>query len=134
MKAKELLNEIAHRQKMIALKMEQLERLRLMCDVKSVSYDVERVQGSPTRENSAIIEYIQMKSDIDAYVAETARMKRTVMNALDNITNDQLVKIIYDYYFSDKSFMQISNDLDITPRRVQQLHGTALAQLNKYIS
>lgn len=134
MKSKDLLNEIAHRQKMIVLKLEQLDRLRTMCGVKSVSYDVERVQGSPTRENSAIIEYIQMKSDIDDYVAETARMKRTVMTALDNFSNEQIVKIIYEHYLNGKSLVQISTDLGMTLRRVQQLNGTALAQLNKYIS
>lgn len=131
MKAKEILNEIRRRDEILALKMEELENLRLLCDVKSVNYDVERVQGSPTRENSAIIEYIQMKDEIAEYVAETIRMKRAVMTELDKFTNPQMVKIVYDRYFHGKTFEQIAEDLQISERRVQQLNGSALSELNR---
>lgn len=131
MKAKEILNEITRRDKLLALKMEELESLRLLCDARSIRYDTEKVQGSPTRENSAIIEYIQMKDDIADYVAETIRMKRAVMTELDKFTNMQMVKIIYEHYFSGKSFAQIAEELQISERRVQQLNGSALSELNR---
>lgn len=134
MKSKDLLNEITKRDKIIALKLEELERLRLMCDVRSVNYDTEKVQGSPTKENTAIIEYIQLKQDIDEYMAETFKLKRKIMTALDEINKDEYVSIIYGHYFFGKTFDDIATEMHVSPRRVFQMHGVALLELDKNIS
>lgn len=134
MKAKDILNEIVKRDKIIALKLEELERLRLMCDVRSVSYDTEKVQGSPIKENTAIIEYIQLKEDIDAYMAETFKLKRQIISALDKVDKDEYVSIIYSHYFFGKTFGNIALEMNVSDRRVLQMHGMALLELDKNIS
>lgn len=134
MKAKDILNEIVKRDKIIALKLEELERLRLMCDVRSVSYDTEKVQGSPIKENTAIIEYIQLKEDIDAYMAETFKLKRQIISVLDKVDKDEYVSIIYSHYFFGKTFGNIALEMNVSDRRVLQMHGMALLELDKNIS
>lgn len=132
LKAKKLLLEIMKRDKIIELKLEELERQKILCEVKGISYDGEKVQGSSnTSQSTMIIEYIQMKDDVEAFIQETMKLKRDVMKDIDKIENEACVQLLYMRYFEKMNFNDIADKLDLSYKRIHQVHSKALIELDK---
>lgn len=132
LKAKKLLLSIMKRDKIIELKLEELERQKRLCEVRAVTFE-ERVQSSGTDTSSKVIEYIQMKDEVDEYIAETLKIKNDVMKKIDEINDDKCVVLLYKRYFQRWSWEDIADELDLSDKRVYQLHDRALKELDEKI-
>lgn len=134
MKAKILLNEILKRNKIIKYKLEELERQKNLCEIKGLSYDADKVQTSGANGTDGnIIEYVQLKDELQKYINDTLKLKHDLMNFIDEMTNERLITVLYKKYFEEKSFNEIAKDLNVSYSRVQQLHDKAVNELEKII-
>jgi DNA-directed RNA polymerase specialized sigma subunit len=130
--AKKLLLSIMKRDKIIEYKLEELERQKRLCEVRGINFEGERVQGSPKNENP-IIEYIQMKDDVQAYINETIKLKRELMKVIDKMEDGNCIGLLYKRYFMRKSYNEIAKEAELTYKRIQQLHDKALRELDDLI-
>lgn len=128
-KAKKLLMSIARRDKIIELKLEELERQKRLCEVCAVTFG-ERVQSSGTDSSMKVIDYIQMKDEVDEYIKKTLELKKHVMDVMDKMENEIYIELLYRRYFEKMTFEQIAEKLQLSNKRVYQLHKIALKELD----
>lgn len=127
-----LLSEIMKRDKIIELKLEELERQKRLCEVKGIRFDTEKVQGSPNMNQSTmILEYIQMKDDVELFIQETLKLKREIMKDIDKIDDDACIQLLYMRYFEKMNFNDIADKLGLSYKRIHQVHSKALMELDK---
>ena len=128
-KAKKLLMSIARRDKIIELKLEELERQKRLCEVRAVTFG-ERVQSSGTDSSMKVIDYIQMKDEVDEYIKKTLELKKYVMDVMDKMENEIYIELLYRRYFEKMTFEQIAEKLHLSNKRVYQLYKIALKELD----
>ena len=129
MRAKELLDEISKQNIIIEHKLEELERLKVMCEMSGISFEGEKVQGS-SAERNMMVEYIEMKDEVMAYIKESYKLKKQLMNIVDKIANKKCVEVIYKRYFENMKMYDIANELNYSHQRVYQLHKEALREID----
>lgn len=128
-KAKKMLMSIARRDKIIELKLEELERQKRLCEVRAVTFG-ERVQSSGMESSMKVIDYIQMKDEVDEYIKKTLELKKYVMDVMDKMENEIYIELLYRRYFEKMTFEQIAEKLHLSNKRVYQLHKIALKALD----
>lgn len=134
MNAKECLSQIKKADYLIHLKQKEIDRLKQGLGYKAVSYDQERVQGGkPTDKSDLICKIIDYEHELIAQVNELINLKKEIMIRVDQIKNEECIRLIYLRYFEFKSWEEIAIELKYSYRWVLKLHGKALLEFGKIL-
>ena len=132
MQAKEFLNKIRHIDMMIDCKLEQTSNLRSRLTSINVTMG-ERVQSSldPDKFTNTISKIVELEKEINDDIDKLVDLKSIARKAIDSLDNDIEKMVLYKRYFENKTFEQISVELNYSWRRIHQFHGDALKKLER---
>ena len=132
MKAKEFLKNIIHIDMMIDCKLEQTSNLRSRLTSINVSMG-ERVQSSldPDKFTNTISKIVELEKEINDDIDKLVDLKSIARKAIESLDNDIEKMVLYKRYFENKTFEQISVELNYSWRRIHQFHGDALKKLER---
>ena len=130
MQAKEFLNKIRHIDMMIDCKLEQTSNLRSRLTSINVTMG-ERVQSSldPDKFTNTISKIVELEKEINDDIDKLVDLKSIARKAIESLDNDIEKMVLYKRYFENKTFEQISVELNYSWRRIHQFHGDALKKL-----
>ena len=132
MQAKEFLNKIRHIDMMIDCKLEQTSNLRSRLTSINVTMG-ERVQSSldPDKFTNTISKIVELEKEINDDIDKLVDLKSIARKAIESLDNDVEKMVLYKRYFENKTFEQISVELNYSWRRIHQFHGDALKKLER---
>ena len=132
MQAKEFLNKIRHIDMMIDCKLEQTSNLRSRLTSINVTMG-ERVQSSldPDKFTNTISKIVELEKEINDDIDKLVDLKSIARKAIESLDNDIEKMVLYKRYFENKTFEQISVELNYSWRRIHQFHGDALKKLER---
>lgn len=134
MQVKEFLNGIRCIDSLIDSKCEQIKELR--CRLTSISSplgNMERVQSSknPDKFSDTISKIIELENEINCDIDKLVDLKREARQLIEMLDDNVEKTILYKRYFENKTFEQISVEINYSWRRVHQFHGDALQKLER---
>lgn len=132
MQVKEFLNKIRHIDMMIDCKVEQVMNLRSR--LTSISCPMgEKVQSSldPDKFTNPISKIIELEMEINEDIDKLVDLKRVARRTIEQLEDDVEKMVLYKRYFENKTFEQISVEMNYSWRRIHQFHGDALKKLER---
>lgn len=117
---------------MINNKLQEVEEWRSKCEYSGTSYGTERVQSSPAspKVESALDMYISVKQEKMREIAELEAEKKAIISDIEKLPPSEY-SVIYKRYVQNKSFYQISSELDKSYSWCTWTHGKALEYLQR---
>ena len=132
MQVKDFLNKIRHVDMMIDCKVEQVMNLRSR--LTSISCPMgEKVQSSldPDKFTNPISKIIELEQEINEDIDKLVDLKRVARRMIEQLEDDVEKMVLYKRYFENKTFEQISVEMNYSWRRIHQFHGDALKKLER---
>ena len=132
MRVKDFLVKIRHVDMLIDCKCDQLTELRNRLTSISSSLG-ERVQLNNDEDKFAtsIANIIELENEINEDIDHLIELKRTARKAIERLDEDVEKMVLYKRYFDNKTFEQISVEMNYSWRRICQIHGNALQNLER---
>ena len=117
---------------MINNKLQEVEEWRSKCEYSGTSYGTERVQSSPAspKVESALDMYISVKQEKMKEIAELEAEKKAIISDIEKLPPSEY-SVIYKRYVQNKSFYQISSELDKSYSWCTWTHSKALEYLRR---
>ena len=117
---------------MIDCKLEQTSNLRSRLTSINVTMG-ERVQSSldPDKFTNTISKIVELEKEINDDIDKLVDLKSIARKAIESLDNDIEKMVLYKRYFENKTFEQISVELNYSWRRIHQFHGDALKKLER---
>lgn len=133
-RAKNYLSRIKLIDEMINNKLQEVEEWRSKCEYSGTSYGTERVQSSPAspKVESALDMYISVKQEKMREIAELEAEKKAIISDIEKLPPSEY-SVIYKRYVQNKSFYQISFEMDKSYSWCTWTHGRALEYLQKIL-
>ena len=131
MQVKEFLNKIRYIDMMIDCKLEQINGLRdRLTSIGSPSMG-DKVQSSldPDKFTNTISKIIDLENEINADIDNLVDLKCEARKSIEQLNDDREKLVLYKRYFENKTFEQISVEMNYSWRRIHQFHSDALMQL-----
>lgn len=131
-RVKNYLSRIKLIDEMINNKLQAVEEWRSKCEYSGTSYGTERVQSSPAspKVESALDMYISVKHEKMKEIAELEEEKKAIISDIEKLPPSEY-SVIYKRYVQQKSFYQISSELDKSYSWCTWTHSKALEYLQK---
>ena len=132
MQVKEFLNKIRHIDMMIDCKCDQIKSLRDR--LTSISCPMgEKVQSTldPDKFTNTISKNIELENEKNEDIDKLVDLKRVARRMIEQLNSDVEKLVLYKHYFENKTFEQISVELNYSCRRIHQFHGDALKKLER---
>ena len=132
MQVKEFLNKIRHIDAMIDCKRDQIKDLRDR--LTSISCPMgEKVQSTkdPDKFTNPVSKIIELEKEINDDIDKLIDLKRIARKVIEQLDNEVEKMVLYKRYFENKTFEQISVELNYSWRRIHQFHGDALNKLER---
>ena len=132
MQVKEFLNKIRHIDMMIDCKCSQIKDLRDR--LTSISCPMgEKVQSSlePDKFTDSVSKIIELEQEINEDIDKLINMKCVARKMIEQLDNEVEKLVLYKRYFENKTFEQISVEVNYSWRRIHQFHGDALKKLER---
>ena len=117
---------------MINNKLQEVEEWRSKCEYSGTSYGTERVQSSPAspKVESALDMYISVKQEKMKEIAELEAEKKAIISDIEKLPPSEY-SVIYKRYVQNKSFYQISSEMDKSYSWCTWTHSKALEYLQR---
>ena len=109
-------------------KLDELQALEDKVTKITASLGGEIVSGSRSQDKlgdavARIVDFErELKEDLDIYKLA----KQQVSEIVDRVKDPDQVNVLYKLYFFDKSWEQIAEEMNMTSRNAQYIHGRAL--------
>ena len=132
MQVKEFLNKIRHIDMMIDCKCDQIKGLRNR--LTSISCPMgEKVQSTkdPDKFTDPISKIVELEQEINEDIDKLIDLKRVARQMIEQLDNEVEKIVLYKRYFENKTFEQISVEMNYSWRRINQVHGDALKKLER---
>lgn len=133
MNAKEYLRQAWNIDQRIKDKLEQIKRLKEMAtSVTSVISDMPRsASPNPCKMEDAVLRIAAMESEIDADIESLVNLKIEITRTIWRVEDETCRTLLEMRYISFRKWEDIAVALGITVRRVHQIHGQALRNLDE---
>ena len=132
MQVKDFLNRIRHIDMMIDCKCDQIKELRDR--LTSISSPMgERVQGTkdPDKFTNPVSKIIELENEINEDIDKLVDLKRVARKMIEQLNSDVEKLVLYKHYFENKTFEQVSVEMNYSYPYVRELHGYALADFER---
>ena len=132
MQVKDFLNRIRRIDMMIDCKCDQIKELRDR--LTSISSPMgERVQGTkdPDKFTNPVSKIIELENEINEDIDKLVDLKRVARRMIEQLNSDVEKLVLYKHYFENKTFEQVSVEMNYSWRRIHQIHGDALKKLER---
>lgn len=139
MKAKTYLLQLQKLDISINQKLMELHQLqsKLKIGLKTISYDMEKIQTSSSTEASfaqLVEKKIDLENEINAEIDSFIDKKHEIINQIQSLDNPLFIMVLYKRYAEYKSHRQITREMYYSIQHVQRLHQQALREFEqKYL-
>lgn len=132
LKIRNRLSRLSIIDEMINNKLQEVEEWRSKCEYSGTSYGTERVQSSPAspKVESTLDMYISVKQEKMKEIAELEAEKKAIISDIEKLPPSEY-SVIYKRYVQNKSFYQISSELDKSYSWCTWTHSKALEYLQR---
>ena len=130
MQVKEFLNKIRHIDMMIDCKCDQIKSLRDR--LTSISCPMgEKVQSSLNHDKftNPISKIIELEKEINEDIDNLVDLKRKARKSIEQLNDDREKLVLYKRYFENKTFEEISVEMNYSWRRIHHFHSDPLVHL-----
>ena len=117
---------------MIDCKCDQIKGLRNR--LTSISCPMgEKVQSTkdPDKFTDPVSKIIELEQEINEDIDKLIDLKRVARKAIEQLDNEVEKIVLYKRYFENKTFEQISVEMNYSRRRINQVHCDALKKLER---
>lgn len=135
MTAKEYLEQARFLDLRINAKLEEVDRLNaLATKVTSVYSDI---PGSPNKDTAKMAKTIEkivdLENEINQDICALVTLKRDISDIIKQVQNQEYQYILEQRYLNFKTWEQIAAKMAFYIRRVYQIHGEALLEIEKIL-
>ncbi len=132
---KEYLKEIKYKQRYLGRLQKRRNALHLDVSFGTIDYSVDRIQSTPRNKlEEAAVRLSERLERIDNDIRKVSVEIDDRIGSIEMLSSDIYKSILYKRYVEDKSFEQISTDLQYTYNYTCALHGNALIELSKVLN
>lgn len=134
MNAKEYLNQIKKLNFKIANKTIEREQWREMAHNVSSNWGGERVQssGNPEKMSTAIINYIDIESEINACISAMIEKKKEIIGVIELLKADEY-DLLHKIYVQGMTLGEAAYACDKSQTNISTLHGRALKNVQNIL-
>ena len=131
MEIKEFIQEVRNDSNLIELKLEELERLKRLCEVSGINYGGERTDGSRDnqKQEKAILNCMEYRDKLKVFILKAVEKREILAYYIDTLNNHKKIQIMYSYCIGSQSFGRIAKTMGTSRQRVSQLYNEALEEL-----
>lgn len=132
MNAREYFEDIKKRNRLINIKIEELERLKALCELKGTNFDSVGFGGGGKNpdKSSNLVRYVEAKKSLDGLIDELVDKRLTAIELCGMINDVKKVNVLYELYFKDTLVTDLAEKYSYTEQRVYQLRNEALNELD----
>ncbi len=124
---KKYLSEIKHVHEDIQSRIEEKELLRQSVELKTTSYNADKVQESKQgRYDDRYLKILEVSDDINKKIDNLINLKVKVSNDIDRLDNPEYRLLLRLRYINLNSFENIAVKMNYDIRHITRLHGNAL--------
>lgn len=132
MGVKEYLSQIRYIDRDIQSRVEEKQALRSAIEIKTTSYNNDKVQESGVgRFDDSYSKYIEVSEAVNKKIDELIQLKLRVSNEIDLIDKSEYRILLRMRYINLKSFEEIAVFMSYDIRQIHRLHGNALQNFEK---
>ena len=132
MQAKEFLNKIRYIDMMIDCECEQMQELQnRILSIGSPLGDKVQASLDPDKLTIPISKIIELENEINKDIDTLVDLKREAKQLIEKLDDNVEKLILYKRYFENKTFEQISVELNYSWRHIHRLHSSALQNFAK---
>lgn len=111
---------------------EEIERLMTVATKMTPNYDGNKVTGSPRNKiEEATIKIEEYRAKLNKILLKSLDYKNRCLNKVERIELGTLRTILILYYFQNKTFEQVAEELDKSYQWTYELYKTALEEYAK---
>ena len=130
MQVKEFLNKIRYIDMMIDCKLEQINGLRdRLTSIGSPMGEKVQSHLNPDKFSNTISKIIELENEINVDIDNLVELKCKARKSIEQLNDDREKLVLYKRYFENKTFEEISVEMNYSWRRIHQFHSDALMQL-----
>jgi hypothetical protein len=128
MKAKDFMSQALHIDEDINSKIEQVMALRELASKASATLTKARVSETKDvcRMEDAIINMMELESDINADVARLVELKREIVLVVNRVENHAYQTLLSLRYLCFKTWEQVAEKMNYSIQHTHRIHGNAL--------
>lgn len=132
---KQYLKEIKYKQQYLQRLKKRRESLHLDVSFGGIDYSADRIQSAPKNKlEEAVVKLSDRLERIDNEVAKVSLEIDDRVKSIEMLSNDTYKNILFKRYVEDKSFEEISVELQYAYNYTCTLHGEALVDLSKVLN
>lgn len=132
---KQYLKEIKYKQQYLQRLKKRRESLHLDVSFGGIDYSADRIQSTPKNKlEEAVVKLSDRLERIDNEVAKVSLEIDDRVKSIEMLSNDTYKNILFKRYVEDKSFEEISVELQYAYNYTCTLHGEALVDLSKVLN
>lgn len=134
MDIKEYLNQIRYIDNEIQAHLEERSRLRQAIEIKTTSYNDNKVQETNSNNyDERYIKYVDMADIINEKIDTLIDLKMKVSSEIDQLDKAEHRLLLRQRYINLKSFEEIAVCMSYDIRQVHRIHGNALQNMSQNV-
>ena len=131
MDIKEYLNQIRYVDNEIQAHLEERSRLRQAIELKTTSYNDNKVQETNSSTyDDRYVKYVDMADIINEKIDTLIDLKMKVSSEIDRLDKAEHRLLLRQRYINQKSFEQIAVQMGYEIRQIHRIHGNALQNMS----
>ena len=128
---KEYLNQIRYIDNEISAHLEERDRLRQAIELKTTSYNDNKVQETnASRFDDKYTKYIDMADIINEKIDDLVDLKMKISSEIDMLDKPEYRVVLRQRYINLKSFEEIAVFMCYDIRQIHRIHGNALQNMS----
>lgn len=115
--------------------LEELQRLNDLALKITSTIGGEAVSGTKAQDKlgDAVAKLADYADEISEIINQYREKKQAISATIRQIENADQVKVLHKLYFEGKSWKTIANEMHMTERNAQYIHGDALRAINRIL-
>lgn len=132
--AKKYLSQIGLMKVRIEQRQREANEIReLAMSTGAIDYSKDKVDGGKFSniQEDLIVKYSDMQEEIGRQIQDMMNLQHTIIREIQELENDNYVRILYARYVDNKSLHLIAEELHFSYIWVKKLHGNALLEFGR---
>lgn len=134
MTPKEYLQQVKKIDHCITNKLNEIEKLREMCEKITTTLQQDKVQsgGSGDKMGDAVARVMDLQNDLVFQIQELVATKKAIMRLIDKLEDNEC-DLLYKRYFQYKTWESIAAEMNYSYQWACKLHGQALQHVKELL-
>ena len=107
---------------------ERIQQLRALAERRTAAYGRERVIGSAAADArmDVVARIVDAERELDAKIDRLIEMKREIAAVIARVPDERMRALLELRYLNDRTWEEVAEAMNYTPRNVYNLHSAAL--------